>query len=50
LEDLKYRIRIDPEDTINILPGRYDYDLKIGLGDDISTIMLGTFIILNPSQ
>ena len=50
LEDLKYRIRIDPEDTINILPGRYDYDLKIGLGDDISTIMLGTFIILDPSQ
>lgn len=46
LEDLKYRIRIDPEDTIDILPGKYDYDLEIGLGDDIATVMMGTIIIV----
>lgn len=46
LENLKYRIRIDPEDTINISSGKYDYDLEIGLGDDIYTIMMGVFIVI----
>lgn len=47
LEDLKYRIRIDPQDTIDILSGKYKYDLELGLGDDIYTIMIGTIIIVD---
>ena len=46
IENLKYRIRIDPEDTVNILPGKYNYDLELGLGSDIYTIMMGTIIIV----
>lgn len=46
LENFRYRVRIDPEDTINLSSGKYDYDLEIGMGDDIYTMMMGVIIIV----
>lgn len=43
LEELKYRVRIAPEDTYEIAAGKYAYDLQIGLGGDIYTPLMGTF-------
>lgn len=41
-----YNVRVAPEDTRNIQPGTYYYDLQININDDIFTIMKGKFIIL----
>lgn len=35
-------VRVAPEDTKEVDAGEYFYDFKIGLGDDIYTIMIGT--------
>lgn len=43
LEELKYRVRIAPKDTYEIVAGKYAYDLQIGLGGDIYTPLMGTF-------
>lgn len=41
----KYTVRVAPEDTQNIEIGQYIYDLQIGIGDDIYTVMNGSIII-----
>lgn len=41
VDTMKYRIRVAPEDTADLDPGRYDYDLQLGLGADIYTILMG---------
>lgn len=38
-------VRIAPEDTKEIDAGQYFYDMCIGLGDDIFTILIGTLSI-----
>lgn len=38
----KYRVRVAPEDTANVTPGVYNYDLEITVGDDVYTILRGT--------
>ena len=45
IETNKYKIRIDPNDTHDIEVGTYIYDLQIGIGYDIYTIMSGSLII-----
>jgi len=45
IENLKYRVRIAPEDTQNAVAGEYKYDLEVGLGSDIYTVMTGIFNI-----
>lgn len=42
-----YVIRIAPEDTENEKPGKYLYDIQIGVNDDIFTINHGLFEIEN---
>jgi hypothetical protein len=42
IEELKYRVRIAPEDTCDLVAGKYAYDLQIGLGGDIYTPLMGT--------
>ena len=42
-----YVIRIAPEDTQNEKPGKYLYDIQIGVNDDIFTINHGLFEIEN---
>jgi hypothetical protein len=40
-----YVVRVAPEDTKNVLAGLYFYDLQIGVGEDIFTILKGVFDI-----
>lgn len=37
----KYTVRIAPEDTYNLVAGKYFYDLQLGVYDDIFTIKKG---------
>lgn len=41
----KYQIRVAPEDTKSKDIGIYIYDLQIGIGQDIYTVMTGQFSI-----
>lgn len=41
----KYKVRVAPEDTKNVLIGNYQYDLQIGINNDIYTIMNGLLTI-----
>lgn len=36
-----YKVRIAPSDTLNLDAGKYVYDLQVGIGDDIFTIIIG---------
>ena len=36
-----YSVRLSPEQTANLEPGNYYYDLQVGLGDDVFTIVTG---------
>ena len=45
-ENTTYRVRIAPEDTSGITAGRYAYDLQIGIGSDIYTVIMGTLKIV----
>lgn len=44
-EDNKYKVRIAPEDTKTKPIGDYLYDLQIGIGADIYTVMTGSLTI-----
>lgn len=46
VETGKYRVRVAPQDTRNVETGTYHYDLQIGIGDDIYTIMRGKLDIV----
>ena len=37
----KYVVRVAPEDTKDIEPGQYHYDLEIGANGDVYTILKG---------
>ena len=45
VETGKYKIRVAPADTKTKDIGQYIYDLQIGIGEDIYTVMTGTFTI-----
>ena len=45
VETGKYRVRVDPDDTADLEPGRYFYKLTIGLNDDVFTILKGPLTI-----
>ena len=38
-------VRVDPNDTKEVLAGKYFYDLQVGIGTDIYTLMIGVLII-----
>ena len=46
IDDLKYRVRVAPEDTAELKAGKYTYDLQIGLGADIYTPLMGMLFLL----
>lgn len=46
VETGKYRVRVAPADTKDEDLGTYFYDLQIGLGDDIYTVMRGKLEIV----
>lgn len=41
-DESTYRIRIAPEDTERLSPGKYVYDLEFTIGDDVYTVLSGT--------
>lgn len=41
LGDNIFMLRIAPEDTNDIIPGYYNYDIELQVGDDIYTLALG---------
>lgn len=36
-----YKVRVAPADTASLPVGKYYFDLQIGLGDDIYTVLMG---------
>lgn len=42
----EYVVRVAPEDTKDVVAGKYFYDLQIGVGSDIFTILHGVLEIL----
>lgn len=46
VETGKYRVRVAPEDTVNLEPGSYYYDLQIGANSDVYTILRGALELL----
>ena len=45
IEDGHYRVRVAPEDTEDLDPGKYNYDFEVTLGDDVYTILIGQLTI-----
>ena len=45
VSDGQYRVRVAPEDTANVDPGMYYYDLELGVNSDIFTVLRGTLRI-----
>jgi hypothetical protein len=41
-----YVVRVAPEDTEHVEAGRYYYDLQVGVGQDIFTILRGVIDLL----
>ena len=46
VEGTTYRVRVAPEDTDGVTAGKYAYDLQIGVGTDIYTLLMGTLTIV----
>ena len=45
VDNLKYRIKIIPQDTYNLTQGQYYYNLKVILDNDIYTVLVGKITI-----
>ena len=46
VDDTTYRVRVAPEDTSGVTAGKYAYDLQIGVGTDIYTLLMGSLTIV----
>lgn len=40
-DTLTYVVRVPPEKTVNVAPGRYYYDLELYCNGDVITLMIG---------
>lgn len=47
VEENKYRVRIAPEDTEDLNPGIYKYDLEVSANGDVFTILIGDLNLKN---
>ena len=45
-EGTTYRVRVAPQDTSGVAGGKYAYDLQIGIGTDIYTLVMGSLTIV----
>lgn len=43
--DSSYSVRVAPEDTETVEPGKYVYDLELDIGDDVYTPLRGVLVI-----
>ncbi len=46
VDDTTFRVRVAPEDTNGVVAGKYAYDLQIGVGTDIYTLLMGSLSIV----
>ena len=46
VDDGEYTVRVAPEDTADVVEGKYFYDLEIGLNSDIFTVLHGILEII----
>lgn len=46
ISDNNFILRISPDDTAELIPGFYFYDIQLNIGDDVYTIALGMFQII----
>lgn len=46
IDEKTFRVRVAPRDTADAIPGKYDYDLQLGIGEDIFTPMAGKLKII----
>lgn len=47
INDNTYRVKVEPNDTYNLDPGIYNYDLQITLNEEVQTILKGKLKIEN---
>lgn len=45
IDDNIFMLRIAPEDTVDLVPGYYYYDIEVKLGEDIYTVAIGRMYI-----
>jgi len=45
ISDNIFMLRIAPEDTVDLVPGYYYYDIEVKLGEDIYTVAIGRMYI-----
>lgn len=45
VEETKYRVRVAPDTTEGLTAQSYVYDLQLGMGGDIYTILIGEFTL-----
>ena len=45
VEQGKYKVRVAPSDTKELSIGKYYYDLQIGVGEDVYTILRGQITV-----
>ena len=45
VEDGVYKIRLDPTDTAELAPGRYWYKFRVGIDDDVYTVLKGVLTL-----
>jgi len=45
IDDNIFMLRIAPEDTVNLVPGYYYYDIEVKLGEDVYTVAIGRMYI-----
>lgn len=43
----RYNVRIAPEDTENLVAGKYYYDLEVVINEDVYTLMLGQLDLIS---
>lgn len=46
IEENHYYVRVAPEDTYDVVAGKYYYDLQLGIENDIYTLLLGNLRIV----
>jgi hypothetical protein len=47
IEGSTYRVRVAPEDTATLAPGKYVYDCELHIGEDVYTPFGGTLELKN---
>ena len=47
IDNNTFRVRVEPDDTIELEPGIYVYDIEVSVGKDVYTVLRGTMLIVS---